>query len=97
MIEIKAIARRAGYKSKVIVAQADPNIDPVGTCIGVGGRRIKPILKELNGEKIDIFSWSNSKEELVALRFVRRKLTEWKFWVIAGRVFGSVMTKELLL
>jgi transcription termination/antitermination protein NusA len=67
LIEIKAIARRAGYKSKVIVAQADPNIDPVGTCIGVGGSRIKPILKELNGEKIDIFSWSNSKEELVAL------------------------------
>lgn len=67
LIEIKAVARRAGYKSKVIVAQNDPNIDPVGTCIGVGGSRIKPILKELNGEKIDIFSWSNSKEELVAL------------------------------
>jgi len=67
LIEIKAVARRAGYKSKVIVAQNDPNIDPVGTCIGVGGSRIKPILKELNGEKIDIFSWSNSREELVAL------------------------------
>ena len=67
LIEIKAIARRAGYKSKVIVAQADTNIDPVGTCIGVGGSRIKPILKELNGEKIDVFSWSNSKEDLVAL------------------------------
>lgn len=67
LIEVKAVARRAGYKSKVIVAQNDPNIDPVGTCIGVGGSRIKPILKELNGEKIDIFSWSNSREELVAL------------------------------
>ena len=67
LIEIKAVARRAGYKGKVIVAQNDPNIDPVGTCIGVGGSRIKPILKELNGEKIDIFSWSHSKEELVAL------------------------------
>lgn len=67
LIEIKAVARRAGYKSKVIVAQNDPNIDPVGTCIGVGGSRIKPILKELAGEKIDVFSWSNSKDELVAL------------------------------
>ncbi|HSW75912.1 MAG TPA: transcription termination factor NusA [Candidatus Saccharimonadales bacterium] len=67
LIEIKAVARRAGYKSKVIVAQNDPNIDPVGTCIGVGGGRIKPILKELGGEKIDIFSWGNSKEELVSL------------------------------
>jgi N utilization substance protein A len=67
LIEIKAVARRSGYKSKVIVAQNDPNIDPVGTCIGVGGSRIKPILKELNGEKIDVFSWGHSKEELVAL------------------------------
>lgn len=67
LIEVKAIARRAGYKSKVIVAQSDPNIDPVGTCIGVGGSRIKPILKELNGEKIDIFSWGHSKEELVSM------------------------------
>lgn len=67
LIEVKAVARRAGYKSKIIVAQNDPNIDPVGTCIGVGGSRIKPILKELNGEKIDVFSWGNSKEELVAL------------------------------
>lgn len=67
LIEIKAVARKAGYKSKVIVAQNDPNIDPVGTCIGVGGSRIKPILKELGGEKIDVFSWSNSRDELVGL------------------------------
>ncbi len=67
LIEIKAVARRAGYKSKVIVSQNDPNIDPVGTCIGVGGGRIKPILKELGGEKIDVFSWGHSKDELVAM------------------------------
>lgn len=67
LIEVKMVARRAGYKSKIVVAQNDPNIDPVGTCIGVGGSRIKPILKELNGEKIDVFSWGHSKEELVAL------------------------------
>ena len=67
LIEIKAVARRAGYKSKVIVAQNDPNIDPVGTCIGVGGGRIKPILKELGGEKIDVFSWGHSRDELVGM------------------------------
>ena len=65
LIEIKSAARRAGYKSKIIVASNDANIDPVGTCVGVGGGRIKPILKELGGEKIDIISWANSKEELV--------------------------------
>jgi len=65
LIEIKAVARKAGYKSKIIVASHDANIDPVGTCVGVGGGRIKPILKELCNEKIDIISWVNSKEELV--------------------------------
>ncbi|NBV40706.1 transcription termination factor NusA [bacterium] len=65
LIEIKAAARRAGYKSKIIVSSNDPNIDPVGTCVGVGGARIKPILKEFGGEKIDIISWANSKEELI--------------------------------
>jgi len=65
LIEIKAVARKAGYKSKIIVASHDVNIDPVGTCVGVGGGRIKPILKELCNEKIDVISWVNSKEELV--------------------------------
>jgi len=65
LIEIKAVARKAGYKSKIIVASHDTNIDPVGTCVGVGGGRIKPILKELCSEKIDVISWVNSTEELV--------------------------------
>lgn len=65
LIEIKAASRKAGYKSKIIVASNDPNIDPVGTCVGVGGGRIKPILKELCGEKIDVVSWVNSTEEMV--------------------------------
>jgi N utilization substance protein A len=65
LIEVRAIARRAGYKSKIIVSSNDSNVDPVGTCIGVGGSRIKPILKELGGEKIDVISWVNSKEDLV--------------------------------
>lgn len=66
IIEIKKIVRVAGYKTKVAVISTDKNIDPVGTCIGVGGVRIKPILKELGSEKIDVFVWSSSKDELVA-------------------------------
>ena len=65
LIEVKGVARKAGYKSKIIVASHDTNIDPVGTCVGVGGGRIKPILKELFNEKIDVISWVNSKEELI--------------------------------
>lgn len=60
LVEVKRIVRSPGYKSKVAVASHDKNIDPVGTCVGVGGSRIKPILKELSGETIDVFLWSDS-------------------------------------
>lgn len=65
LVEIKKIVRIAGYKSKVLVLSHDINIDPVGTCVGVGGVRIKPILKELVNEKIDIIPLSSSIEELI--------------------------------
>ena len=60
LVEIKKIVRSPGYKSKVAVFSHDRNIDPVGTCVGVGGSRIKPILKELGGETIDVFLWSDT-------------------------------------
>lgn len=65
LVQIKKIARKPGYKSKIVVNSNDENIDPVGTCVGVGGVRIKPILKELGGEKIDIIAWSDSLESLI--------------------------------
>ena len=65
LVEIKKIVRSAGYKTKIAVISHDKNIDPVGTCVGVGGVRIKPILRELGAEKIDIISWSDSIERLI--------------------------------
>lgn len=65
LVEIKKIVRTPGYKSKLAVISNDSNIDPVGTCVGVGGVRIKPILKELGSEKIDIIAWTSSQEMLV--------------------------------
>lgn len=65
LVEIKRIVRAPGYKSKIVVASNDPNIDPVGTCVGVGGARIKPILRELGAEKIDILEATTSREELI--------------------------------
>lgn len=65
IVEIKAVARIAGYKSKVIVSSREKNIDPVGTCVGIGGSRIKPILTEIGGEKIDIIEYVDSLEEMV--------------------------------
>lgn len=65
IVEIKKIVREPGYKSKVLVSSNDQNIDPVGTCIGMAGSRIKPILRELAGEKIDIIAWGSSVEDVV--------------------------------
>ena len=66
LVEIKKIVRAPGYKSKLIVVSHDKNIDPVGTCVGVGGARIKPILRELGTEKIDIIAATSSLDELIA-------------------------------
>lgn len=66
LVEIKKAVRIIGYKSKIIVSSNDSNIDPVGTCVGVGGSRIKPILKELGAEKIDIIPLSESQEAMVS-------------------------------
>ncbi len=65
LVIIKKIVRSPGYKSKVAVVSNDPNIDPVGTCVGVGGVRIKPILKELGGEKIDVVAWTDVLDSMV--------------------------------
>lgn len=65
LVEIKKLVRTAGYKAKVLVVSHDKNIDPVGTCIGFGGARIKPILRELGSEKIDIIVEAASIEESV--------------------------------
>ena len=64
VVEIKAIARIPGKRAKVAVASNDPKVDPVGACVGNKGWRIKPIVKELQGEKIDVLQWS---DELVVL------------------------------
>ncbi|MBM4041974.1 MAG: transcription termination factor NusA [Planctomycetes bacterium] len=65
-IEIMAIAREPGYRTKVAVASADIKVDCVGACVGVRGSRIKNIVSELNDEKIDIVRWSDSKDVFIA-------------------------------
>ncbi|KKP24296.1 MAG: NusA antitermination factor [candidate division TM6 bacterium GW2011_GWF2_28_16] len=67
VVEVKKIVRIPGYKTKAIVISNSKDIDPVGTCVGVGGSRIKPILKELGQEKIDLIQWVDSSEALVKL------------------------------
>lgn len=66
IVEIKAIAREPGVRTKVAVSSNDPNVDPIGACIGEGGSRIAAILKELKGEKLDVLKWSDDPKQLIA-------------------------------
>jgi N utilization substance protein A len=65
-VQIKSIAREAGYRSKVAVYSADSHVDPVGACVGPKGNRIERIVSELGNEKIDIIPWSANSVEYIA-------------------------------
>ncbi len=66
IVEIKAIAREAGFRSKVAVNATQQGIDPVGSCIGIRGNRIQSIVNELQGEKIDVVSWDQDPKVFIA-------------------------------
>ncbi|MCX7750648.1 MAG: transcription termination factor NusA [Candidatus Bipolaricaulota bacterium] len=65
MIEVVKVARLAGVKAKVLVRGVDPRIDPVGSCIGPGGSRIRAVSRELSGEKIDIVRWNEDVRQVI--------------------------------
>ena len=65
IIEIKRVVREPGYRTKMAVISQDPKIDCIGACVGVRGSRIKAVIDELRGERIDIIRWSDSLEQLV--------------------------------
>ena len=64
-VEIRAIAREAGSRTKIAVSSTDPNVDPVGACVGLNGARVGAIVNELRGEKIDIINWDDSPAFLI--------------------------------
>lgn len=65
IVEIKAIAREAGSRTKIAVASNDANVDPVGACVGINGARVSSIVNELGGEKIDIINWDDNPAFLI--------------------------------
>lgn len=65
IVEIKSIAREAGSRTKIAVWSNDPDVDPVGACVGMNGARVNAIVQELRGEKIDIINWSDNPAILI--------------------------------
>lgn len=64
-VKIEAFAREPGYRTKIAVTSTDPKVDPVGACVGARGARVKTIVKELNGEKVDIINWFSNPRQMV--------------------------------
>lgn len=75
-VEIKSVSREAGDRSKISVSTDEPNVDPVGACVGQKGQRVQVIVNELKGEKIDIVKWSEDPVEFVANALSPSKVLE---------------------
>jgi N utilization substance protein A len=65
-IEIKAIAREPGNRTKIAVSSNDPNVDPKGACVGARGSRVRQVVNELRGEKVDVVEWREDKTQFIA-------------------------------
>ena len=74
VIEIKSVSRDPGYRSKVAVYSPDPNIDPVGSCVGQRGVRIQNVINELNGEKIDVIEWNEDPSIYISSALLPAKI-----------------------
>jgi N utilization substance protein A len=97
IIELKSLAREAGYRTKVAVETLDEKVDPVGACVGVRGSRIRNIVDELGGEKIDIVRWSDSSQVLIANALMPAKVSEIAICFELGRATVVVTEDQLSL
>ena len=97
VIEIKAMAREAGFRTKLAVSSIDSKVDAVGACVGVRGSRIRNIVDELNGEKIDIVRWNESSQVLIANALKPAEVEEVSLCFELGRATIIVRDDQLSL
>jgi N utilization substance protein A len=76
IVEIKAVAREPGHRSKMAVVSHEPGVDPVGACVGAKGSRVRLVVNELRGEKIDVVQWTEDIEKFVANALAPAKVKE---------------------
>ncbi|HMB03485.1 MAG TPA: transcription termination factor NusA, partial [Isosphaeraceae bacterium] len=97
IITIRALAREAGYRSKVAVSSIDTKVDAVGACVGVRGTRIKNIVDELGGERIDIVRWNESLQVLIPNALQPAEIDEVMLCQLLGRAIVLVREDQLSL
>ncbi len=90
IVEIKAVAREPGHRSKIAVASHEPAVDPVGACVGPKGSRVRNVVTELRGEKIDVVPWSADAASFVANALQPAKVKE-------ARVFADTQTALVIV
>ncbi len=96
-IELKALAREPGHRTKIAVSSIDSKVDAVGACVGVRGSRIKNIVEELNGEKIDIVRWNESSQILISNALKPAEVAEVALCFELGRATVVVNEDQLSL
>jgi len=97
IIDIKALAREAGYRSKVAVVSIDTKVDCVGACVGVRGTRIKNIVDELAGERIDIVRWNESLQVMIPNALQPAEVADVMLFPMLGRAIVLVKEDQLSL
>src|SRR5262245_62605526 len=97
IIDIRAVAREAGYRSKVAVTSIDLKVDCVGACVGVRGSRIKNVIAELNGDRIDIVRWNDSLQVLIPNALQPAQISEVFTYPRLGRAIVLVTDDQLSL
>jgi N utilization substance protein A len=96
-VRIQALAREAGYRSKVAVSSSKADVDAVGACVGDEGTHIKRIVDEVTGERIDIFRWSEIPQELIAHALQPAEIDKVTLFSLLGRAIVLVRQDQLSL
>jgi N utilization substance protein A len=97
IVEIKAVAREPGHRSKIAVASNEPGVDPVGACVGAKGSRVRMVVNELKGEKIDVVQWSENLGQFVAHALQPAKVKEVRIDTETGTALVIVPDYQLSL
>lgn len=96
-VEIKAIAREAGSRTKIAVTTSEEGVDPIGSCVGQKGTRVQAVIDELGGEKIDIIEWSNDTRQFITAAMSPAKVVSVELFEDENRALVKVPEDQLSL